>query len=98
MLIVGGGFSGFWFADRMAALHPALTVRVVEATVRAGGRLKSDGSEEDRDGEIKDEMGAMRVVPEVMPGVRKLVERFGLRLAPLELTDEGNFFDCLGEA
>jgi len=96
VLIVGGGFSGCWFADKLKREHPHLRVLMVEASRRIGGRLHScdnDGA----DSTVKDELGGMRIFPSHMPKVAGLLERFGLDLAPLDLGDATNLFNTEGE-
>lgn len=88
VLIVGGGISGCWFARQLHKKHPELSFRIVEATNRLGGRLKSDGN--DGDTKVKDELGGMRIFPNKTPKVKALVDEFGLTLKALSLEDSNN--------
>lgn len=91
VLIIGGGFSGCWFADKLHSDKPELSVRLVEASAKLGGRLRSD--ENDGGGTlVKDELGGMRMFPESMPQIKALVERFKLTLAQLPLGDSTNLY------
>jgi len=98
VLIVGGGFSGCWFADKLKAEKPGLKILMVEASNRIGGRLKSDDNDEtSKDSDtVKDELGGMRIFPDKMPKVTALVKRFGFELLPLELGDATNLFHARG--
>lgn len=97
VLLIGAGFTGCWFADKLRARYSAdqLSVAMVEMSHRVGGRLMSD----DNDGSgsiVKDELGGMRLFPSKMPRIAALVERFGLDVVPLSLADEGNLFHFHG--
>jgi len=103
VLIIGGGFCGCWFADKIKREHPELEVLLVEATKRIGGRLYSDDNDEEihhQDGsteKVADELGGMRIFPQSMPKIVALVERFGLDLVPLKLGDDDNLFHYDGK-
>jgi monoamine oxidase len=96
VLIVGGGFTGCWFADKLHREHPELKFEIVEASNRLGGRLLSDGNDGD-DSAVKDELGGMRMFPDHMEKIKALVERFNLTLVPLNLGDSTNLFQYKGD-
>eukprot|EP00550_Attheya_septentrionalis_P011324 CAMPEP_0198301996 /NCGR_PEP_ID=MMETSP1449-20131203/53626_1 /TAXON_ID=420275 /ORGANISM="Attheya septentrionalis, Strain CCMP2084" /LENGTH=478 /DNA_ID=CAMNT_0044004235 /DNA_START=59 /DNA_END=1491 /DNA_ORIENTATION=- len=96
VLIVGGGISGCWFADKLKPQdYPDLTVRLVEATHRIGGRLESKSDTYET--EVKDELGGMRMFPNSMPKIKDLVTRFDLNLEPIALKDDDNLFHYDGK-
>jgi len=97
VLIVGGGFCGWWFADKLKREHPELDVRLVEKTARCGGRLMSSDKNwelHNKTGKstVRDELGGMRVFPSKMPNVVALLSRFKLQIMSLQLGDSDNIF------
>mmetsp|Transcript_41815 Transcript_41815/g.47516 ORF Transcript_41815/g.47516 Transcript_41815/m.47516 type:complete len:501 (-) Transcript_41815:46-1548(-) len=98
VLIIGGGFTGCWFARKIRDEHPELSVRLVEASNRIGGRLKSDDNDQDGDTTVKDELGGMRIFPSKMPKIMALVNEFNLKLEKLSLKDTENFCQFRGKS
>jgi len=92
VLVVGGGFSGFYCTYELLKNFPSnLKIMIIEKNATPGGRLMSDDNDIMNETN-KDELGGMRIFPSKQTKVAALVKDMGLDLIPVKLTDDDNIF------